>query len=294
MSDTYFSDRESGPREPTSEEISENAWGGMATFINTLITKGAFADEYPEQCSDELGPIGTNEYEFSRGLKAEVPNMNWPLDPDEVPSTLAALDFLEFCHHYVAEPIKGDWHGFFQHYHLSFDQEAGRSSFRERINRILARNSLAYELGEDGRIRRLAPPILREILGQAKFPTGDSTLDGLLESARKKFLDPKPEIRKESLEKLWHAWERVKTLEGRDKKQSIAKLLVKASPEENFREVLNSDAVALTNIGNTFHIRHSEKDQVELERTDHFDYLFHRLFSLIWLLLNSRRLTSPV
>ena len=35
----------------------------------------------------------------------------------------------------------------------------------------------------------------------------------MLESARRKFLDPDPAVRLEALEKIWDAFERVKTLE---------------------------------------------------------------------------------
>jgi len=45
--------------------------------------------------------------------------------------------------------------------------------------------------------------------------------------------------------------------------------------------------MALTTVGNTFHIRHSEVSQVELAGDNHVDYLFHRLFALIWLLLRA-------
>ncbi len=41
----------------------------------------------------------------------------------------------------------------------------------------------------------------------------------------------------------------------------------------------------LTKIGNTFQIRHSETSQVSLTRDAHVDYLFHRMFALIWMLL---------
>lgn len=112
---------------------------------------------------------------------------------------MSVLDFLEFSHEYVALPIKGSWHPFFEHYHLSFDREAGRTQFRERINRILARNNLVYELTEQGEVQRIAPPILRESLTQYTFATGDRELDTMLETARRKFLNPNPVVRRESL-----------------------------------------------------------------------------------------------
>ena len=111
----------------------------------------------------------------------------------------------------------------------------------------------------------------------------------MLETARRKFLDPNPAIRLESLEKLWKAWERLKTIEpGKDKKASVTALLDKAAAEATFRDLLEKEARQLTDIGNTFHIRHSETTQVHLQESGHVDYLFHRLYAMIYLLLKSR------
>ena len=69
---------------------------------------------------------------------------------------------------------------------------------------------------------------------------------------------------------------------------SVAQLLDKCSPEPAFRKVLEVEARALTEIGNDFHIRHFETDKTELVYPEHNDYLFHRLFALVHLLLFSR------
>ena len=58
--------------------------------------------------------------------------------------------------------------------------------------------------------------------------------------------------------------------------------------QQQFRETLEAEATELTRIGNTFRIRHSETSQTPLENDTHVDYLFHRLFGLIHLLLKSR------
>src|ERR1700720_613721 len=128
---------------------------------------------------------------------------------------------------------------------------------------------------------------LREALAVGAFATGDQTLDSMLEDARRKFLDPNPAVRREALEKLWDAWERLKTMRpGADKKASVTTLLNEACSEPNFRTELESEGIKLTKIGNTFQIRHSEISQVPLARDAHVDYLFHRMFALIWMLLN--------
>jgi hypothetical protein len=133
---------------------------------------------------------------------------------------------------------------------------------------------------------RFAPPVLQEPLRSTIFSSGDPDLDTMLETARVKFLDPAPGIRRESLEKLWDAWERLKTLgPGKDKKASIQAMLDRASPEPNFRAALEKEAQELTRIGNSFQIRHTEISQTPLALNEHVDYLFHRLFALILLLL---------
>jgi hypothetical protein len=134
-------------------------------------------------------------------------------------------------------------------------------------------------LGTDAKIIRLAAPVLRETLSIAGFTTGDPKLDELLNTARAKFLDPDPAVRMESLEKLWDAFERLKTLEpGRDKKASASAIIARAATGPTFKILLEEEAKSLTSIGNAFHIRHSETAQVELQRDIHVDYLFHRLF----------------
>ena len=181
------------------------------------------------------------------------------------------------------------YHPYLRHHHLSFDREAGRSDFRARIERLFARNGLAYELRENGQVRRLGPPVLREALAEGFFQTGDAALDTMLEAAKVKFLNPDPTVRREALEKLWDVWERLKTIEpGNDKKVQAKVLLDKAATEPQLRSVVEAEAKALTDIGNNFMIRHTETNPTAIQNDAHVDYLFHRLFSLIWMVLRSR------
>ena len=225
-----------------------------------------------------------------------VPNLsNYGLPPwscSANPPTWDILDLIEFCWRYIAyaQPKPGGYHSFFDHDHLQFDVEEGQKKFREAINEIFSRNGLAYELKENGQIERLAPPVLREQLASAQFQTRDEELNKLLEKARSKFLTPRPDTRRESLKDLWDAWERLKTLgEGSDKKKQIIDLLMRASGKDSrkFREALKREAEELTWIGNKFAIRHSEVGQEPLAKDEHVDYLFHRLFSLIWMILKT-------
>lgn len=311
MAGVYFSDRENGPKPRIIEEISPTVWKGVVALVSRMIKDASFGYSFPRLC--HTGPIcGYDNDLFNSTLKAEIPEISWPLSLKKRPKTLTILDFIEFCHKYTAKPTAYEhhpldhynrvtafrdplwqWNQIFGdepesgHSHFIYDVKAGQREFRESINLIFTRNGIVYELTDKGTVIRLAPEILRELLQYAKFHTGDADLDELLNSARIKFLDPHLDARKESLEKLWDAWERLKTLESGDKRESIRILLEKSSPEINFRERINTEAKELTEIGNKFRIRHSEVGKIQIESSNHVDYLFHRLFALIYLILKS-------
>ena len=144
---------------------------------------------------------------------------------------------------------------------------------------------MAFELKE-GEVTRMAPTGLQEALARTVFHTGDRALDEMLEDARHKFLNRDLKVRRESLEKLWDAWERLKTLElGKDKKAQATALLAKASREPHFLARLEQEATELTEIGNSFMIRHTETDKIPISDSAHVDYLFQRMFAMVRLLL---------
>lgn len=294
----YFSDQENGDRIRNVEEIPLNVWGGIVSAIEMLVSSGAFGSNYPDVCPDGGAIFGTEVKSFELALKSEIPDIDWPLiteknDSDSwektpyVPHYLVILDLIQFCYENVAKPIQDSYHSYFSHNHLSFDVEQGREEFRTKINRIFSRNGIAFELKGNGVIVRVLPPILGESLNSTFFNTGDSTLNELLSNARTKFINPDTNIRREALEKLWDAWERLKSLnDPNNKKNSITNTLNTCSTEQNFRNLLETEASTLTKIGNSFHIRHTEVKQTQIKDSEHIDYLFHRLMSMIWLIIN--------
>jgi hypothetical protein len=160
-------------------------------------------------------------------------------------------------------------------------------SRRGDINRFVERNGLAFEL-RNGEVTRIAPSGLQEALARAVFVTGDSELDRLLETAREKFLNRSLDVRKEGLEKLWDAWERLKTMEpGRDKSAQAKAILDKAAAEPILRDRLEFEARELNFIGNNLMIRHTEVGKPSITESPQVDYLFHRLFAMVRLLLKS-------
>lgn len=300
MSD-YFSDRENGSRARTEQVISPTVWAGLVATVQVLINSGAFGFRFPERCTDGQVICGSDSDALAASVIAEMPGLAWPLATVAVgegyfsehqpfaPDTLLILDFIEFVHASVAKAIPGKYHDFFNHYHLTFDQEAGREEFRSTINRVFARNGVAFEMLPNGRIVRLLPPVLGEDMKRAVFNSGDRTLDNMLGECRAKFSDRNPLVRREALERLWDAWERLKSLaDPGDKRKSIKIILDAVTLEPSLRARLEDEATELNSIGNSHLIRHSEVNQVPVIDVDHIDYLFHRLFAMIQLMLRKK------
>jgi len=282
----YFSDRERGAKPRTKEEIPDELWGGIVGLISSELSKHSFAIDFPEKCPDGGAVSATDQQQLSLLLKGEIPQAEWPPRLDSKPDKLVVLDLIQFCFRHIGEARRGHYHSFFKHDHLSFDRQAGQERFREAINLLFSRNGVVFELTETGDIIRLGSPVFQEAFERIVFSTGDSILDSLLEDARRKFTSPDPALRREGLEKLWDAWERVKTIEpSKDKKESTKKILDRAAAEPNFRNLLEAEAKELTRIGNEFRIRHTETNKIELNEPRQVDYLFYRMFTMIYLLL---------
>ncbi|MFZ2124249.1 MAG: hypothetical protein WA012_00180 [Rhodoferax sp.] len=298
----YFSDRENGPVARTEEVITPVVWAAIVATVQGLINSGAFGQRFPERCADGQAICGCDENAFGAAVVGEVRGLEWPLQTTSkvedgfsfqwepfAPDTLLILDFVAFAHAMVAKPIQREHHKFLRHDHLAFDQEAGQEEFRDTINRYFARNGLAFEMQPTGRIVRVLPPVIDLALRRTMFNTGDRTLDVLLEEAKTKFSDPNSLIRREALERLWDGWERLKSLaDSSNKKNSVHLMLSAVTTEPALYARLDAEAHQLTSIGNDHLIRHYAVNQKPVIDADHVDYLFHRLFAMIQLMLKKK------
>lgn len=292
-----YTERQGQAKPRTAEVLDDATRNGLLTLLNARLDEEWFGLAFRSGCNDGYAYAGTN-YAKMKGIMAGY-GLPWindikPTPPsaygsaNDVPALTdgQVFDLLEFCYEFVAKPEELSFHSYGGHHHYKYDPPAGRAQFAEDVNRIFERNGMAFELTLDGEVHRRAPTTLHESLGAAVFATGDALLDALLESARTKFLNHSAAVRQEAVEKLWDAWERLKTVEpGADKKEQATALLDKASAEPTLRAVLDAEAKALTDIGNVFMIRHTEMNKVPVFDAAHVDYLFHRMFSLVRLLL---------
>jgi hypothetical protein len=293
----FFSDSVNGLRPRTSETIPPQVWDGIVALVDNLITTGAFGLKFPCHCSDGNVTIGTNYQNLSSDIQAKIPKISWPLvqsanstggptEGNNQPDTLTILDIVQYTHRAIGKPIETSYHSHCSSHHLKFDIAQGKSEFCESINETFQRNGIAFHLNENGNIERLSPPVLRELVAATHFSTGDPTLDGMLEQSKTKFISPDIQVRKEALDTLWQCFERLKTLDDpADKKKSIAARIARQCPGENFPERITSECKEMKEIGNNFHIRHAEVGKEQLCSPRQIDYLYHRLYCLINLLL---------
>lgn len=199
------------------------------------------------------------------------------------------LDALEFAHHHVAAPEVVGRHPYFQHNHLEFDRLAGRTRWREDVNRILARNGLAFELTKAGRIERGGPPVLSDRLRAAVFATGNHELDRLLETARREFFDRADGADQSALEHLWDAFEQAKTLHDPDIKRGAGLLLdAAAGGNADLRARLEHDATELTPDRPPRASATTGPARAVLHTQEEREYLFGRLYNLLALVFPRR------
>jgi len=295
-----FTDRELGMVPPTKNEIKTNVWNGIFGIIESSIANNYFAKDFPESCPDGLGIYGVNLILFQDKIHAIIPQIDIPLtrkEPrktdydfaansfqiDDSENTYAILDLIEFCYqHIVDSEQSGRIHEHFNHYHLKFSETtSNKSQFRNAINQIFERNGIAYLLSEDGCIKRVIPQEFQQAINRS-VATSDDNLNGLINEAKQNILRPNPVDRSRGLEKIWDAFERVKTFYGAKKKASADQLLsLVASGNGLFEDYLKSESATLTEIGNKFQIRHFEVDKQPITDVMQIDYLFFRMFALI-------------
>lgn len=285
-----YSERERGPKPRTQERIDERTWGGLVILINTLVDDGSFGAGYPAMCQDGRGPYGCDRDTLGIALRAEV-EIEWPLRIEIFPDDqMSIFDMLEFLYEKVGKPIQQDHHSFFGHYHLTFDVQRGQAEYVSAVNRLFARNGIAFEMTEAGQVRRVLSDYVAQIVTSFLSQTGDFETDRLLSAAHAAVTSRSLDTRRDGLEKLWDAFERMKTLEpGKDKKASAEAMLNRVTCGPVFRALLGAEAKALTDAGNTLRIRHSELSQEILSASDHVDYLYARMLVFVHLLLRARR-----
>jgi len=289
----FFSEKEVGKESLHTENINYVVYNGIISVYKKYKTN--FCKDFPQYCEDapEIVICGINEVNLKSSIKAQIPKLETPLDiiqeyeEDEYEiNTYAVLDFLEFCYYHICDFEVSRYHSYFNHNDLIVeDTNDSKEKFRQEINKILERNGVKFYIDDNGEVKRYLPIQIEQIIKNINLKTEDDRLNELLKEAIDKFQKPDIQDRKLGLEKIWDAFERMKTFyttEGLNKRASIEQLLrAVAGDTEAFYDTLNLESKQLTDIGNSYQIRHFEQGKIEVKSLEHIDYLFYRVIAFI-------------
>jgi hypothetical protein len=285
----YFTDRAGDLPPRIGEELPKSFIAAVVLETERLCDTAWLARDWPIRCEDYPATVvvATNRQAFWRTAQMHLRLASAePMGLVHEDSPLKVLNLIEFVFEHIAAPERTGYHKAFGHDHLKFTGLVGKDDYISTINGLFQRYGLAYTLDADGRVTRLVPEVIEKQLLAPRFKTGDPDLDELLETARVKFRSPSGVVRREGLEKLWDAFERLKTVEeGRDKKSQVANLVARAYVEAETQSRLDLELKQLTEIGNKFRIRHFERDRIDIPDDAFVDYLFQRCYAVIDLLL---------
>lgn len=94
--------------------------------------------------------------------------------------------------------------------------------------------------------------------------------------------------KQEAVEKLWDAFERIKTIYTDCDKKHSAEIIIDTISKgaSYYKQIFNSESLKLTDIGNKFRIRHHETDKIEIDDERYYDYFFYRCNAFISLIIN--------
>ena len=258
--------------------------------------------KYPEQCPDGHGCCGIDHEQFRMDLRYEIPtlyrdnadciavptvhfNIFSSNDEEDEYDQFALLDLIEFFAANVRDVVVGSFHSYFGHHHLTCQNSRNVcAQFRDEINDIFRKTGLLYELNTDLQVERI-------VENSSLTPAVESAIAAVKEAGARELLQeaillhrsPYPADIRDAVEKLWDAYERLKTYyTTMNKAKSAEKIVIDmAAGQAPYVTLFDTEFRALTKIGNDYRIRHHETDKVEITDVRYYDYFFNRCLSLI-------------
>ena len=151
----------------------------------------------------------------------------------------------------------------------------------ESINILFSRYDLNFRISRTGTLNKINESIYKLDESVAIKEKG---LHDYLNQAEKYYREGNYSV---AVEKLWDAYERLKTYyPSMDKKGNTEKLSSDFSNKNDaIKELIDNEFASLTKIGNNFTIRHAETNKIKISDDNHYKYLYKRCFSLISLIL---------
>ena len=151
------------------------------------------------------------------------------------------------------------------------------NDFATQVNALFKLNSVTYKM-EQGQIVSTFDVAIdkKDISGIA-----EKGLKELLREANDYYREGNKQI---AVEKLWDAFERLKTYysPALKKAASADKIIDDMSASEpDYQALYKAEFKALTDIGNSFRIRHHETTKIDITDNRQYDYFYKRCLALI-------------
>ena len=296
----YYTER-NGMRKPIEKtyQISVPVYGMLFDCCERYFNHLAW--KYRDECPDCGECCGIDFEKFSDAMVYEIPTLFRRSGMISKPETLwnaftqektteeydqyALLDLIEYIAQKGKDIKRKQYHSFYRHYDMSFgDNNLFAVEFQKEINEIFEKTGLLYLLNDDYQVERIEEysAVSKSVI-DAVQAAKEPGIRELLKEALNKHKSPYPTDQQYAVEKLWDAFERVKTAYTEvDKKKSAQKLLTTMADGNTALETcLTEDFRQLTQIGNNFKIRHHETNQIQLNDSKYYDYFFNRCLSTI-------------
>lgn len=257
---------------------------------------------YPERCPDGQGCCGVDWEKLNYRLRYEIPDLyrdlsgfvavpskRWSVfdegERSDAYNQNALFDFIEFVAKNCRDVSITGHHDYFEHDHMRLLESDGVwLEFQAEINDILAMTGLLYRLADNKQVERIVEntpltPSIEQLVSAIK----EQGAARLLQEAIALHRGPSPTAARDAAEKIWDAFERLKSYySSLDKKRSVEKVVRDtASGTPELEKLLTDEYHALTKIGNDFRIRHHETNKIDIADSRHYDYFFNRCLSLI-------------
>ena len=161
-----------------------------------------------------------------------------------------------------------------------FAQYNHDNNFADEVNALLNNHAFDYKmLGDKISIAQLN--------FQTKEIIKEQGLKELIEQATSLYRSDNISDKQIAVEKLWDAFERLKSYHiDLDKKKSAEKIVNTISNDnEVYKSLFKEEFDKLTKIGNGYRIRHHETDKIDIIDINYYDYFYQRCFALVDLAL---------
>lgn len=256
---------------------------------------------YPKECDDELGCCGLDKYRLAAEMRYEIPDLyisSYGLieAPGVANNTYGAgqnvekynqyalLDFIEFMYNNVHDINNCGFHKFYNHYHLlTMPSRKVMIVFLNDINSYFSKTGLLYHLNANGEVVRVIPnDVATPDIVNTVLSIKEEDTRSLLQEALILHRSHAQNAARDSVEKLWDAFERMKTYYSANKKESANQIIADmAGDSEDYRKLFDEEFTKLTIIGNDYRIRHHETNKFDITDVRYYDYFFNRCLSLI-------------